>query len=1585
MLQAVLVCLLLILQQPAFSASAGGSVFAKADKQTQKKRNKLHQKHMMLKEQVEHQLEAHYDRNLLKPDKHAFRKLALYHPVTGVIAPLFGSKPSRKLHGHTVESHALPLNATLWKAARAEIQDLESNWLLVITDSNDLPLHVLGTSQDELEELPGYQSERGNRSEYLNLDQFKVENNREVYGLTDITQPDSPILTIASHSPSSSKQTQFRANIIEAFQQLPADLSDRLALVTATPYNHALRISRLLTSIHNLSTKPEVLTPAGDIVFSAAYPIKQLTPQEKLPTPSGNQQQFTPLPQDNQYRIDLVLAMEDDDGHAFYHRISSLPHPDNWQAESSEEANQSEQFQVEIPAEQLLKLSGSSHLRHQKLFLKEHDPEHNRDALYPLSGRSINSLLLALDEIKGQKKLQALQTTPNAKGLKGLITLQLPGKKPELDPALLPEQEQQTSSEAVVEEATPTSSGKSAYDPDAPGSLGAKNSEKPAAVMSTPAAETNQNKVEHKLLEPARLANRNGQPVSKVAITAPSKPNLPSISSKKQRAQNKDVKNVFRAVQKWQKDIVKSQPNLKVSSEKTTSSQLALLHMPTGAWVYLVDEQDHALAITPELIGSLHQAVSLSAEWFLTVSQPVGSHPEQTLTRLLPPTLPQLEKCKAFDKKKQQFNLDWNWLPIGHEILALADVSQNNKLVFTLPFHYDKQGFVRVEAELIKALQQLPADLQDRLALVTASRPVHPTYIDRPEESDAPSVSRLLMPLKALRADKNYMVDQENLAISTSFPAKQLKVGSLNPNRQEDLRITKTYQHMSTPADGVRHQNVVLSARGEDGTTIYHRLGSLPSYESWGRPNSLLPDKALPLPVQPLLALLSMPAFQDSQLLIEDVSTILSNNIEHFPLSQPLHEILPQGFQSRKAFKNALASSATVLQQKELEDQYLLCQLPDIRYAKTRRKAPAKNDDEEKAQKLARLQADIAKTRAAKQQGFLLDISQAEKIHHPQANTPVADNRPVRKSRQMTVDDLAGAQKDNQNVDNANNLVQIDAEKAQKDKDRILVQNSVPPVRNPLIPTGRGMNNNKGVPSQPDEDGNDNNKPTAKPDKPQPKLKWSDGKDETPMKIRPSGAPKKNDIMNMRGEQAQLSERLKERQLRERQAFEKRQAGQTDETEALEMEIQDPFAESAETVQQQLAPHIEQPPIERMGRWLGNYIVTNPVHSAAAIVTAIAAFNLIRQWWQLPDARDLLIKDTVHLMGPSAPPFWHEALEVLVYGTPDDLLDLWTADRLYAWVSQAATAWCSRNTCNARYLSDIFVHYVLSPVSSDRDSFIKELQLRISSANVNKKDPRQWAVALRRAGIPAVVDFNPTTQQEWMTELNDNGLIKAVHANINERHLPVKVFRRSFLKTGLTHPQHERYKEIINQGLITDVTNQYRPHVAPYPSENYRFGVYTCTTVDGDTWYVVDITDEEPGMHALPGLVAYAHEAKNGICVVPSMDIWLSTLQENGQILTLNPDGAHTLSVNIDLADTMRGVDPASLNNETCRLQYWKNRSWKTVSTQEHEPGIMQAALPQFALYRLRCHKETTLFTINTLKSELTLWSWPVDKTAPDG
>ena len=404
--------------------------------------------------------------------------------------------------------------------------------------------------------------------------------------------------------------------------------------------------------------------------------------------------------------------------------------------------------------------------------------------------------------------------------------------------------------------------------------------------------------------------------------------------------------------------------------------------------------------------------------------------------------------------------------------------------------------------------------------------------------------------------------------------------------------------------------------------------------------------------------------------------------------------------------------------------------------------------------------------------------------------------------------------------------------------------------------------------------------------------------------------------------------------------------------------------------------------VKQASQWLIESITDHRIYALAAFISSTIALNALVKPKHGSNIKDQLLKDTIKIMDPLTPAFRLMALEILVDGTPDELIHCWTPDHLKWWVDSVSEKWCTLNNCNARSIPVNFIYNVLSPVTSDENQLRQEIQFRTSGEPLDLRDPRQATIDARRKAVCATLDSNPTTKKQWMSELTDSGQLKKAHTQLNENHSPVKIMRESFLETFATTTQHTRYKNIRPQGSLIDVTSQYIPSAIPHPDAGQRYGVYTCSTIDGDNWWVLDITNEQPGLHGFPALIGYAHKASNGRCITESMDIWLSTIDKNGESTTLNPEATPTYSITINLADILKGVPREFLNSDSCSLAFWKNRQWDTISVTEPKPGFLQAVLPRFALYRLQSNKQTALFTIDTQTDEINLWSWP--SASPD-
>ncbi|WP_281646841.1 hypothetical protein [Parendozoicomonas sp. Alg238-R29] len=406
-----------------------------------------------------------------------------------------------------------------------------------------------------------------------------------------------------------------------------------------------------------------------------------------------------------------------------------------------------------------------------------------------------------------------------------------------------------------------------------------------------------------------------------------------------------------------------------------------------------------------------------------------------------------------------------------------------------------------------------------------------------------------------------------------------------------------------------------------------------------------------------------------------------------------------------------------------------------------------------------------------------------------------------------------------------------------------------------------------------------------------------------------------------------------------------------------------------------VARHLERQTVEQAAGWLQARIREHPVHSLVSFLTLTwIVLDLYHNWGAPPSPREILIKKTHQAMGPGASAFQQEAARLLIEGMPDHILEYLGSDTLSYWVTRSCQHWCSRNNCNARYISEIFLHYILSPVSTRKDRFLQEMRVRISEEPLELNNPWLRTVDRRRKGLAAALDFNPVTQQSWMAELNDHGLLEKTSELLNLTQKPVKVMRYSFLETLQTKPFHKRYKDLVPEPA-TDATNQYRP-VVPYPMERQRYGTYTCSTIDGDYWRAIDINGEEPGFYGVPAVIGYAHKAVNGYCVISTMDKWLSILGDDGHITILSPENELEYPVELALESPFR-EKKERLTSEFCKVQYWKERRWRKVQTTDIKPGTIEALLPVNAFYRVRCHGETATFTWDVNTGIIYVWSWP--------
>ncbi|MCL6270217.1 hypothetical protein M3P05_09795 [Sansalvadorimonas sp. 2012CJ34-2] len=390
--------------------------------------------------------------------------------------------------------------------------------------------------------------------------------------------------------------------------------------------------------------------------------------------------------------------------------------------------------------------------------------------------------------------------------------------------------------------------------------------------------------------------------------------------------------------------------------------------------------------------------------------------------------------------------------------------------------------------------------------------------------------------------------------------------------------------------------------------------------------------------------------------------------------------------------------------------------------------------------------------------------------------------------------------------------------------------------------------------------------------------------------------------------------------------------------------------------------------------WAKNGVIEHPFYTLATIAAGKAAIDLYRQWNQLPGAREVLFKKAQASLATDSP-FEQEALEKLIMGTPDHLLYLWGPDTIANWTHQACENWCKRHPCNARHLPEVFAHYVLAPVFAGKERLQEEIRFRISGQPIESSSPWARAVKLRRDGYPAAVDLEPVGNTHWLVELDEQGLVSRARNQQQLQQKPVKIWRYSFLEDKYTKPMHDRFASISGNLPFIDVTGQYR-RTTTYPPDSQRYGVYICTTVDGTNWRAIDFTGEVPSILGTPAIIGYAHKAENGWCLVSSMDKWLAVVLENGGVDILHPiEPKYPVRLNLQ---QMMTAPAEQLGDRQCNLQFWEDRQWHNIGIRDtSQPGEVEADLPANALFRVRCHQETALFTLGPHFQTMELWSWP--------
>ena len=372
--------------------------------------------------------------------------------------------------------------------------------------------------------------------------------------------------------------------------------------------------------------------------------------------------------------------------------------------------------------------------------------------------------------------------------------------------------------------------------------------------------------------------------------------------------------------------------------------------------------------------------------------------------------------------------------------------------------------------------------------------------------------------------------------------------------------------------------------------------------------------------------------------------------------------------------------------------------------------------------------------------------------------------------------------------------------------------------------------------------------------------------------------------------------------------------------------------------------------------------------------------DLYSQWRALPGPREKLIRSARVVLGPHITVAEAASLEQLVQGTPADLLDLWQASSLAAWVRQGCRSWQQRYAFPIDALPEAFVHYVLAPVSAERQKMSEEIRLRNQNVPITQQSPWHQAVKLRREGHPAAVDYEPVSGLSWLARLDQQGLLEQADRQHLLQMKPVKVMRHSFLETKSTRPLYARFRRVGFTAPVIDVTGQYGRFTV-LSSDNQRLGLYLCATIDGDRWKAVELNGNNPGVIGMPAIIGYAREVVDGWCQPETMGQWLTMITEAGQVSPLFPV-ASQYPVQLNLSQLLHFAAETQPERDEYTIEYW-HQGWHNLPLLRfetvHGSAFASVACPVNAFLRIKCRDETATFTVGSRfgMHSMDVWSWP--------
>ena len=1524
--------------------------------------------------------------------------LALVNLHTDSVIPLLGSETRQTSNRKEPLKSTIPINIKFLTALQEQCLELgQSPWFYGLLDKEGRVTQLLLPATAPMNHCGAFvEADEDGAGAHLDLNRAIPKPGQSLIAFASMTSKNPWLITINTSSQNLSKHPVLRVptELIETLQDMPGNEQDGLALFTGTG-GYPATPHRMLSPVNSLTTEVGFRndrTKLPTIAISTTFPPRQLTISEQRQTgiwqEESTESQLLPLTTHSgtERKLELaILANSDDNGkHAL--PVADLPAPTDWQTGRKIIPT----GKLEIPLQYLLKLAASPQLLHQPLVIVEYFSATKPPKTHYLSELTLHQLLLSVPGTTEEELEQLLRDS--------------------FDIAITPRQGNFIIELPQVDLRTGELKARPSRDSDMPPTD--QQEETYSGITFSAAAAEN---VDRALLHPITKEQRED------AISQ----QLDTTTTGKAFAQT---------IENWLTHHIEEFPSLILPKTRSRGHQLVLVNPLSKLVIPLLGagqrsiagkrEKEQYIPIFQEILDELSRDVpDLKQDWLLALSE------NNKVSHLISPVTTPVKDTDLYsvggDEEPDFLNLSQLSPLPGQEILGLANISIQDPFIIALGKTSGQATQPSlVSAETISTLHKLPEEQRKNLALVKALS----------GKNNRLHLTTVLMPLDSLITKDGFITETGKIAVTTHYPARQLNLEEIH-NPQTPPQASKLQTFMAQPPASLKRFGLSIGVTGKDGKTIYQPLADLPSPEDWVQGEKMIPSKRLAFSLRDLMTWATSTELRNQQLFVIEYFHFTGGN-KIYPLSrQTLLDTLLSYFGEEERLTSYLENPFDITVTPEIQGQHVEWELPAPRTRPQTSTAPTKQNTppatpiptpkepdsslsstttpatpptsrghqerswlntshavkvaqrgqtagdihksmphEPKARNKRHMTlSDLPQDNQSSSQNKTAEIVKLLKERvasiQPQQSTP-KQHQPVRSQKKnMSVSDLSKDPK-TPSLDNANALQQLDAEKIQAELDKILldISKSSQPSPAEQIATAPLAKASKHSPSTPwqsqSTDKNSNEKGKTTPASPS----------RTPKNLRIAGNTEKKTMDMLAYTHGEREARMRALEEKAREEI-KRNMKKKGSGGGAPGGGPSPFAPISEQERADIAPHIDTHPLERPWAWFRNQAFDHPYYAGGLLALGILALDIYKQWSQYPGPREVLIKKTLDIMDPAATPFWHEALEQLVKGTPDNLLSAWRPDALNWWVSQACQQWCSRHRCNARHMPDVFLHYVLSPVSADKEKLQREIQLRVSEEVIQSKDPWLQTVSRRRKGLPAAMDFDPVSRNWWMTSLNDHGLLQKAHNQTGQTHLPVKVMRNSFLETAVTSPQHQRYSEVFHQGSLTDTTNQYRP-VIPYPMERQRYGVYTCSTTDGDNWWAIDVTGDEPGLYGLPAIIGYAHQAVDGKCVVNSMDKWLAVLHENGAMSILNPENKPNYPISLSLSDTIKD-NSQPLSSENCQLQFWKNRHWRDLQLTDREPDIVDVDLPQNAFYRLRCNGLTSTFTLDKSLNMLDIWSWP--------